>query len=188
MRYGYARVSTKGQAKNGNSLDDQYAKLREAGAEEIFTDKCTGTKMGRPEFDKLLSIIRPGDELIVCKLDRFARTAAEGSLLVQDLVKRGIRVNILNMGVAENTPMGKLTVTMLLAFAEFERDMIIERTLAGKEIAKQNPDYREGRPSKRPEGLAEYQRKVDRGEMTIKAACEELGISLSSWRRYREAV
>lgn len=84
--------------------------------------------------------------------------------------------------------MGKLTVTMLLAFAEFERDMIIERTLAGKEIAKQNPYYREGRPNKRPEGLAEYHGKVDRGEMTIKAACEKLGISVSRWRRYREVV
>lgn len=188
MRYGYARVSTKGQAKNGNSLDDQHEKLKEAGAEIIFTDKCTGTKMSRPEFDRLMSVIHSGDELIVCKLDRFARTAAEGSLMVQDLVKRGIRVNILNMGVAENTPMGKLMVTMLLAFAEFERDMIVERTQTGKEIAKQNPDYREGRPSKRTPEFEEYSAKVDRGEMTIKGACSALGISLSSWRRYREAV
>ena len=57
----------------------------EAGAEVIFTDKCTGTKMVRPEFDKLLSAVQSGDELIACKLDRFARTAAEGSLMVQDL-------------------------------------------------------------------------------------------------------
>lgn len=84
MRYGYARVSTKGQARKGNSLADQEALLKEAGAERIFVDKCTGTKMDRPDFDELMSIIRPGDELIVCKLDRFARTAAEGSLLVQD--------------------------------------------------------------------------------------------------------
>ncbi len=188
MRYGYARVSTKGQAKNGNSLDDQYAKLKEAGAEVIFTDKCTGTKMERPDFDKLLEVISPGDELIVCKLDRFARTAAEGSIMVQGLVKRGIRVNILNMGVAENTPMGKLMVTMLLAFAEFERDMIVERTQAGKEIAKQSPDYREGRPSKRSAKFEKYLAKVDSGELTIKAACAELGISVSSFRRYRKAV
>lgn len=188
MRYGYARVSTKGQAKNGNSLDDQRTKLKEAGAEIVFTDKCTGTKMNRPEFDKLLNVLTVGDELIVCKLDRFARTAAEGSIMVRDLVKRGIRVNILNMGVAENTPMGKLMVTMLLAFAEFERDMIVERTQAGKEIAKQNPDYREGRPSKLTEAFKEYRAMVDNGEMTIKEACAELGISVSSWRRYREAV
>ena len=190
MKYGYARVSTKGQAKNGNSLEDQYTKLRAEGILEknIFRDSCTGTKMDRPDFDRLLSILKPSDELVVCKLDRFARTAAEGSLLVQKLVKRGIKVNILNMGTADNTPMGKLMVTILLAFAEYERDMIVERTQAGKEIARQSSDYREGRPSKYTEAYEEYHERVKRGELTVKEACAELGISVSSWKRYKERV
>jgi DNA invertase Pin-like site-specific DNA recombinase len=77
---------------------------------------------------------------------------------------------------------------VLLAFAQFERDMILERTSEGKEIARQNPDYKEGRKSKRPPEFEAYLAKVERGEMTIKAACAELGVSVSSFRRYREAV
>ena len=138
MKYGYARVSTCRQAKNGNSLQDQERMLIRAGVslENIFADSYTGTKMDRPEFDALLEIIKSGDELVVCKLDRFARTAPEGAMLVRDLVNRDVKVNILNMGIADNTPMGKVMVTVLLAFAEFERDMIVERTSAGKAYAR----------------------------------------------------
>jgi DNA invertase Pin-like site-specific DNA recombinase len=189
-KYGYIRVSTKKQANKGNSLEDQRNILIEEGvpAENIFVDKCTGTKMERPEFDKLLAKLKKGDELVVTKIDRFARTTVDGIMTIRDLVNRGVRVNILNMGVADNTPMGKLMVTILLAFAEFERDMIIERTLAGKEIAMQKEDYQNGRKTKRTPEFEEYLTKVERGEMTIKAACTELGISANSFRRYREAV
>ena len=66
-----------------------------------------------------------------------------------DLLRdKGVAVHILNMGLLDNSPMGRLVATMLLAFAEFERDMIVERTMEGKAIAKQNPDFREGRPKK----------------------------------------
>ena len=148
MRYGYARVSTFSQAKNGNSLQEQERMLMDTGVprENIFSDSYTGTKLDRPGFDALLKIIQPGDELVVCKLDRFARSSSDGSKLVQKLVSDGISVNILNMGKADNTPVGKLIVTIMLAFAEFERDMIVERTQEGKAIAKQSSGYREGRP------------------------------------------
>ena len=190
MRYGYARVSTKGQARKGNSLEDQRNALIAEGVapENIFVDKYTGSSIERPELDKLLALLREGDEFVVTKFDRFARTSIEGSIVVRDLVARGIKVNILTMGVADNTPMGKLVVTMMFAFAEFERDMIIERTQAGKEIAKQKPEYREGRPSKRTPEFEECLAKVESGVMTVKDACAELGISASSFRRYREAV
>ena len=128
-------------------------------------------------MEELLRILKNGDELVVCKLDRFARTAAEGSILIRDLVERGIRVNILNMGIADNTPMGKVMVTIMLAFAEFERDMIVERTSAGKAYAREhNPDFREGRPKK----AIRYE--VLPGE-TISAACARLGISRTQWYR-----
>jgi len=121
MIYGYARVSTKGQDKYGNSLQDQEAKLKAAGCEIIYHDSFTGTKMDRPEFSKLLKLLQPGDTLVVTKLDRFARTAADGAKTVQELLAKNINVNILNMGKADDTPMGKLLITVLLAFAEFER-------------------------------------------------------------------
>lgn len=136
MIYGYARVSTMKQMKNGSSLSDQRQKLMQAGVPEqnIYSDSYTGTKMDRPNFNKLLAVLKQGDTLIVTKLDRFARTAVEGGQIVQQLHSMGITINILNMGVADNTPMGKLMVTMLLAFAEFERDMIVERTQTGRAV------------------------------------------------------
>lgn len=148
MVYGYARVSTKGQAKDGNSLEAQETALRNAGATEIFKEAFTGTKKHRPQLDKLLSVLKDGDMLVVTKLDRVARSATQGIELVQSLIEKGVTVNVLNMGVMDNTPAGRLIRTVMLAFAEFERDMIVERTQEGKAIAKQNPDFREGRPRK----------------------------------------
>lgn len=154
MIYGYARVSTIKQMKNGNSIDEQVQKLKEAGAQEIITDSYTGTKMERPQFTALLQRLQPGDKLIVTKLDRFARTAVEGGAIVKELHEKGVTIHILNMGIADNSPMGKLMVTMLLAFAEFERDMIVERTQSGKAIARANGKRVDGRPKKyKPEQM-----------------------------------
>lgn len=129
---GYARVSTKYQASDGSSLEAQEKQLREAGATVIYKDAFTGTVTDRPEFDKLKSELQAGDTLMVCKLDRFARTANEGSQLIQDLIKNGVKVHVLNMGLMDDSPTGKLITMILLAFAEFERDMIVERTQAGR--------------------------------------------------------
>ena len=148
MVYGYARVSTKGQAKDGNSLEAQASAIKAAGAEKVYSDAFTGTKKNRPELDKLLSEIKEGDKLIVTKLDRIARSATQGAELIQSLLDRDITIHILNMGVLDNTPTGKLVRTIFLAFAEFERDMIVERTQEGKTIAKEKPNFREGRPPK----------------------------------------
>ena len=148
MIYGYARVSTRGQAKDGNSLEAQENALRSAGATEIYADAFTGTKTHRPELDKLMSVMQSGDTMVVTKLDRIARSATQGIELVQKLLDRDITVHVLNMGVLDNTPTGKLIRNIMLAFAEFERDMIVERTQEGKAIAKLNPDFREGRPKK----------------------------------------
>lgn len=184
MRYGYARVSTGRQAKNGNSLKDQERMLTEAGVlpENIFADSYTGTKMDRPKFDALLEVIKPGDELVVCKLDRFARSSSDGSKLVQRLVDDGVSVNILNMGKADNTPVGKLMVTIMLAFAEFERDMIVERTSAGKAYAREHKEgYREGRPVGEYPNFQKFFKMQKDGSITVEAACKEMGISRSQW-------
>ena len=148
MRYGYGRVSTTGQARDGNSLDVQETALKNAGAQKIYSDTFTGTKNHRPELDKLMDLLQPGDTLIVSKLDRIARSASVGIELINSLLERGITVHVLNMGIMDNTPSGKLIRNVMLAFAEFERDMIIERTQEGKAIARKRADYREGRPKK----------------------------------------
>lgn len=148
MIYGYAKVSTRTQAKDGNSLEAPENALRAAGAMEVYADAFTGTKSHRPELDKLLAVMQSGDTVKVTKLDRIARSATQGIELIQSLLDKGITVHILNMGMMDNIPTGKLVRNVMLAFAEFERDMIVERTSEGKAIAKQNPDFKEGRPPK----------------------------------------
>lgn len=145
MIYGYARVSTTGQIK-GNSFEEQEELLKNNGADIIYKESFTGTKLQRPVFDKLINELVSGDTLIVTKLDRFARNSPDACNLIRSLVDRGITVNVLNMGIANNTAMGKLMITILSGFAEFERDMIVERTQAGKAIARTKAGFKEGRP------------------------------------------
>lgn len=155
MRYGYARVSTVGQ-----DLDDQLARLKAEGCDVIYSEKITGTRADRPEFQRLLDALQDGDTLTVTKLDRFARNAEDAIHTIKALLKRGVRVHILNMGVVEDTPMGRLMVTMLSGFAEFERDMIVERMAEGKAIARQREGYREGRPRKYTAAQIEHAMKL----------------------------
>lgn len=138
--YAYASVSTAAQ-----ELEDQIHQLEKSGASVIYQEKFTGTKTDRPELNQLLSALEEGDTLMVTKLDRIARSATQGSDLVKELIAKGIKVHILNMGLLDNTPASKLIRNIFFAFAEFERDMIVERTQEGKVIARHNPDYREGR-------------------------------------------
>lgn len=156
MVYGYARVSTKGQAKDGNSLEAQEKALRDAGATVVFAEAFTGTTTERPEFDKLMNQIKSGDTLVVTKLDRVARSATEGSKLIQGLISKGVSVNVLNMGKMDESPTGKLICTIMFAFAEFERDMIVERTQEGRAIARRNPNFKEGRPKKYSNSQVEH--------------------------------
>lgn len=146
MLYGYARVSTAGQAKDGNSLEGQEATLRQHGAQEVYKETFTGTKRDRPQLDVLIKKLEHGDTLIVTKLDRIARSVKEGLELIDELMAQGVTVNVLNMGVMDNTPSGKLMRNVFLAFAEFERDMIVSRTQEGKAIAKTKEGFTEGRP------------------------------------------
>lgn len=148
MKYGYARVSTAGQAANGNSLEAQEEQLRAAGAEKIFKDAFTGTLSHRPELDQLMAVLRPGDVIIVTKLDRIARSMIQGSQLINRLLAQGIAIHILNIGMMDNTPASKLIRNIFFSFAEFERDMIVERTQEGKAKARLRDDFREGRPKK----------------------------------------
>ena len=115
---------------------------------KFFSDVFSGSKYDRPELDKLLKIIQSGDTLIITKLDRIARSLIHGIQLLENLNDRGIIVDVLNMGIIDNSPTGKLIRNIILSFSEFERDMIIQRTQEGKAVARQNPNFRDGRPKK----------------------------------------
>lgn len=185
--YGYARVSSRGQAAYGNGLVAQRQQLAEAGCSRTYSDVFTGTTMDRPAWDELTATAKAGDTIVVTKLDRIARTAPEGIETVRALVESGVSVRILNMGLVEDTPVGRMMLTVMFAMAEFERDMIAERMADGKAVARQREGYREGRPRKRVDesACAGLMARVDAGEMTATDAARELGVSRSKWYSLR---
>jgi len=148
MIYGYTRVSTRKQL-DGHGLETQKVDiLSKYPTAAIIEEQYTGTKLDRPLFNKLIGNMNPGDILVVSKLDRFARNTIEGIKVVEFFFRNKIAIHILNIGLLEDTPMGRFFLTTMLAVAELERNMIVERTQAGKELARLNEDYKEGRPKK----------------------------------------
>ncbi|KID41213.1 Site-specific recombinase, DNA invertase Pin related protein [Levilactobacillus brevis] len=184
MKYGYARVSTTDQ-----KLENQLEALRIAGADKIYQEKFTGTTTERPEFTKLLQQLNPDDTLIVTKLDRFARNTREALDIIQDLFNREIKVNILNMGLIDNTPTGQLIFTIFSAFAQFERDMIVTRTQEGKAYAKRNdPHFREGRPQTYTDEQMRLAYQLRQQGMTYKMIARKTGISERTQQRRFKAL
>ena len=172
MIYGYARVSTRGQ-----ELEAQRQELEARGCEEIVEDKYTGTKVDRPGLNRLLERIQPGDTVMVTKLDRIARSTVGGIEIINKVIERGAALEVLNMGKFDDTPVGKLMRTMMLGFAEFERDMIVQRTSEGKAVARQKPGYKEGRPEKEWRDEGSWQRTAERW-----------GISKATYYRHMKAM
>lgn len=185
MIYGYARTSTKKQI-DGNSIENQRGILKKFGAEQIFEDNFTGFSKNRPELDKLLSIIKNGDTLICAKLDRIARSILHGRQILQELKERGVKLHIIEFGgVLDDTPTGRLMLNMFFSIAEFERDLILERTQIGKEIAKTKNGYREGRPPKFTKTQLDYAMKLLE-EHTYKEVEKMMRISVRTL--YRESA
>lgn len=180
MIYGYARVSTKTQTA-GTSLEDQTEKITAAypAVDEIISEQYSGAK-SRPKFNELTERLTEGDTLVVTKLDRFCRTTKEGLEYIDKLMQKGVKIHILNMGLIENNPIGRLIVTQLLAFAEFERAMITERMQGGRQYKRENdPTYKDGRKEVAVD--VERGRKLLAEGMSVSKMCKELGISRATW-------
>lgn len=179
---GYCRVSTKGQL-DGNSIEEQTLKIKERYSNATIVEESYSGAKERPIFNNVLNDLSNGDTLVVTKLDRFCRTAKEGLDYIDRLMNKGVKIHILNMGLIEDTPMGRLIVTSLLAFAEFERAMIIERTQSGKAIAKTKEGFKEGRPKKyTPKQLdnALSMLSINGGNNSYNEVADLLGISKST--------
>lgn len=150
-KYGYARVSTTNQFKNDTYLT-QIEKLKNEGISEenIYFDNYSGkSAKDRIQLNILINLVENGDTIVITKLDRLARNTADALELAEKLHKKGVKLHILNMGLLDNTSMGRLMFTMFSAFAEFERDLIAERMREGKEYKrKHDPDFKDGRKSK----------------------------------------
>lgn len=142
---GYARVSTVGQ-----DLELQKEKLTEYGCKKIFTEKESGAKSDRPELEKALDYLREGDKLVVYKIDRLARSTFDLHKIANELTEKGIGLVFIKEQIDFTTSSGKLMFTMLGAIAEFERDLINDRTREGRERAKKQGKHmgRKGKDEK----------------------------------------
>ena len=185
MRIGYVRVSSLDQ-----NPDRQIEDLKAQKAEKIFMDKVSGKNTDRPELQRMLSFIREGDTLIVHSLDRLARNLADLLTMVQDLTCRGVSVIFLNERLsfeagADASPTSKLMLSMIGAFAEFERSMIRRRQAEGIALAKERGVYK-GRPRSISEETLETVNVLVEQGVPLATAAKKGGISRSTVYRYRQ--
>lgn len=179
MLIGYARVSTGEQ-----SLNLQTDALRQAGCEKIFTDKISGAKAERPGLSEMMKMLREDDTLIIWKLDRFGRSLKDLVLKVESLKERGIHFKSLTENIDTISPTGKLQFHFFSALAEFERDIIRERTMAGLRSARAR-----GRIGGRPKAMTDEKLRLAQTllkskEHTVDEICQMVGVSRSTLYRY----
>ena len=178
MLVGYARVSTQDQ-----KLELQRDALKEAQCERIFEDKASGAKAARPGLTEALAFMRPGDTLVIWKLSRLGRSLKQLIETVQAMQDKGIELKSLNESIDTRTPTGKLLFHIVAAFAQFERDNMIENTKAGLEAARARGKKGGRKPVGRQEagtghGAARRPHPADRD------ICKTLGISRATFYRY----
>ncbi len=179
MKVGLIKTSKKDQ-----NPDLQRRDLSAAGCEKIFEEQISSRKADRPELRAALEFCREGDELVVWKLDRFGRSLQELIELVGVLKKRGVEFVSLRESLDTTTPGGKLVFHVFGAVAEFERDLILERTMAGLEAAKARGRHG-GRPRALDRGKAKLARRLkDEGEHSVEEICSMLGVGRSTLYRY----
>jgi DNA invertase Pin-like site-specific DNA recombinase len=179
MKVGYARVSTSDQ-----NLDLQMDALEAAGCERVIQDVASGAKTSRPGLDEALAYIRPGDSLVVWRLDRLGRSLPHLIHTVTMLEERGIGFQSLQESIDTSTSGGKLIFHMFGALAEFERNLIRERTEAGLRAARAR-----GRKGGRPKALDEKKTQLlyklyDERQHSISELCDMMGISKTALYGY----
>jgi DNA invertase Pin-like site-specific DNA recombinase len=181
MKIGYARVSTQDQ-----NLELQLDALRADGCEKLFEDKASGTRTARPGLDKALEHAREGDTIVVWRLDRLGRSLKHLIEVVSGLQERGVGFRSLRESIDTTNSGGKLIFHVFGALAEFERDLIQERTQAGLAAARAR-----GRKGGRPKKLTKAKtqllyRLYDEREHTVAEICKILGISKPTLYKYLE--
>lgn len=183
MYIGYVRVSSLDQ-----NPDRQLEELRAKGVDKIFIDKMSGKDIERPELQKMLTFIREGDVLFVHSLDRLARNLADLLTMVQDLTNRGVGVTFLNERLSfesgkDASPTSKLMLSMIGAFAEFERSMIKRRQVEGIAFAKERGVYKGRKRTTTDEQIREMKSLMNTG-VSLSLAARKVGISRSTAYKY----
>ena len=178
QRIGYIRVSSFDQ--------NPERQLEQVQVNKVFTDKASGKDTQRPQLEALLTFIRQGDTVVVHSMDRLARNLDDLRRLVQKLTKQGIRIEFVKENLSftgEDSPMAHLMLSVMGAFAEFERALIRERQREGIALAKQRGAYRGRKKSLSPQQVAALRQRTQQGEQKSKLA-RELGISRETLYQY----
>ncbi|WP_085505158.1 recombinase family protein [Thalassobacillus devorans] len=180
MLFGYARVSTRDQ-----NLHMQFDALMRYGVKEenIYAEKITGTKKDRPAFNEMLKFLREGDTVVVYKLDRIGRSTKHLVELINDFEEKGINFVSINENIDTTTAMGKLVFTIFSGLAQFERDIISERTKSGLDAARAR-GRKGGRPKKDPSKLNMAFRMYDSKEYSIQEILDATGMGRATFYRY----
>lgn len=178
QRIGYVRVSSFDQ--------NPERQLEQVQVDKVFTDKASGKDTQRPELDALLSFVRDGDTVVVHSMDRLARNLDDLRRLVQKLTKRGVRIEFAKECLTftgEDSPMANLMLSVMGAFAEFERALIRERQREGVALAKQRGAYRGRKKSLSEPQIVELKRRITEGEQKA-AVARDYGISRETLYQY----
>jgi DNA invertase Pin-like site-specific DNA recombinase len=170
---GYARVSTEDQ-----ELTAQLEQLQAARVDKLFQEKASGVKQDRPQLAAMLDYAREGDTVIVCKLDRIARSTKHLLEIVEALDARKVSFQVLNINLDTSTPTGKLMLSMLAAIGQFEREMMLERQREGIRLAKDAGAYKGRKPTARAQS-GKVIELISQGK-TKQAVADEIGIGVAS--------
>ena len=182
QRIGYVRVSSFDQ--------NPERQLENVSLNKVFTDKASGKDTKRPELEALLAFAREGDTVVVHSMDRLARNLDDLRRLVQMLTKRGIRIEFVKEGLhftGEDSPMANLLLSVMGAFAEFERALIRERQREGIALAKKRGAYRGRKKALSPEQVANLRQRAAAGEQKA-ALAREFGISRETLYQYLRTI
>jgi DNA invertase Pin-like site-specific DNA recombinase len=178
QRIGYVRVSSIDQ-----NPDRQIEQIQ---VDRIFTDKASGKTIERPELENLLAFVREGDTVVVHSMDRLARNLRDLRRLVEKMIERGIRIEFIKENLvftSDDSPMSNFILSIMGAFAEFERSLILERQREGVALAKLRGAYRGRKKVLTADKVLELRQKVDAGEKKAKLA-REFGVTRDTIYRY----
>lgn len=178
MYIGYARVSSQGQ-----NLDMQLQALTNAGCIDIFQEKISGKRKNRPELDDMLKMMRAGDTVVVYKLDRIGRSLKHLLELFELFEREGVHFKSLHENIDTSTPTGRLIFHVMAALAEFEREMIVERTKGGRDAARARGKVG-GRPTVDKKQLDKALKLYDSKAYQVKEIAKLTGISHTTLYRY----
>jgi DNA invertase Pin-like site-specific DNA recombinase len=178
MLIGYARVSTQDQ-----NLELQWETLARAGCQKVLDDKVSGTRADRPGLAKALEILREGDTLVVWKLDRLGRSVKQLVDLVGELHKQGIQFKSLTDAIDTSTPSGRFFFHVMASLAEMERELVVERTRAGLDVARQL-GRKGGRKPKMTDSKIKSAKKLLASGVPPKDVAKNLGVSVPTLYRW----